>query len=127
MVKKKRKLCKAEVELALQNYLTSELGVSGDYYVRLTKKREISTVGIPDSRPFGVDIELAHKLYNWGHWKKIPAHKVMDHFLLSCGSYILDLAPERPKDADNFAMRYYKAKNPTKGKTLKRNTLRRKK
>jgi len=40
----------------------------------------------------------------------------MNHFLLTCGGDVLDLAPERPKDADNFAMRYNKAKKPSKPK-----------
>jgi len=107
----KKKLCKAAIEFKLQNYLTNELGIDGDYYVKLSKKKDTKTLGdLPESRPFGVDIELAHKIYNWGYWKKIQAHKVMNHFLLTCGGDILDLAPERPKDADNFAMRYNKAK-----------------
>lgn len=108
----KKKLGKADIEFKLQNYLTNELGIKGDYYVKLSKKRDTKTLGhLPESRPFGVDIDIAHKIYNWGHWKKIQAHKVMNHFLLTCGGDILDLAPERPKDADNFAMRYHKAKN----------------
>lgn len=112
---KNKKLCKADIEYKLQNYLTNELGVDGDYYVKLSKKKDTTTLGeLPESRPFGVDIDLAHKIYNWGHWKKIQAHKVMNHFLLTCGGDILDLAPERPKDADNFAVRYNQARNPTK-------------
>ena len=108
---KRKKLCKADIEFKLQNYLTKELGVDGDYYVKLSKKRDTKALrDLPESRPFGVDIDLAHKIYNWGHWKKIPAHKVMNHFLLACGGDILDLAPERPKDTDNFSMRYNKAK-----------------
>lgn len=123
---KQKKLCKADIEFRLQNYLTNELGVEGDYYVKLSKKRDVKTLGdLPESRPFGVDIDLAHKIYNWGHWKNIQAHKVMNHFLLTCGGDILDLAPERPVDADNFAMRYHMAKNPIKPrikKTAKRKT-----
>jgi len=112
---KNKKLCKADIEYKLQNYLTNELGVDGDYYVKLSKKKPPSNLGeLPETRPFGVDIDLAHKVYNWGHWKNIQAHKVMNHFLLAFGGDILDLAPERPKDADNFAVRYNQARNPTK-------------
>ena len=122
---KSKKLCKADIEYKLQNYLTNELGVDGEYYVKLSKKKDPSKlIGLPESRPFGVDIDLAHKIYNWGYWKNIQAHKVINHFLITCGGDVLDLAPERPKDADTFAMRYNKAKNPSKPK--KKNPSRRK-
>lgn len=118
-----------------QNILGNYQKEGGDYYVKLSKKKDTSTLGdLPESRPFGVDIDLAHKIYNWGHWKKIQAHKVMNHFLLTCGGDILDLAPERPIDADNFAVRYNMAKNPikpmvkktarTKKRTIKKRTKR---
>ena len=65
---KSKKLCKADIEYKLQNYLTNELGVDGEYYVKLSKKKDPSKIGdLPESRPFGVDIDLAHKVYNWGY------------------------------------------------------------
>ena len=112
---KSKKLCKADIEYKLQNYLTNELGVDKEYYVKLSRKKDSTKLGdLPETRPFGVDVNLAHKIYNWGFWKGIQAHKVINHFLIAYGGDILDLAPERPKDADNFAMRYNKAKNPSK-------------
>lgn len=116
----KQRLCKAEIEYKLQNYLINELGVQDDYYIKVSKKKSSSKLGsLPETRPFGVDIDLAHKIYNWAHWKKVQSHKAINHFLIATGGDVLDLAPERPKDADNFAMRYHKAKGNTKSKRRK--------
>jgi hypothetical protein len=110
----KNKYSKAEIEFALQGYLESNFGKVDGYYAKLAKKKDSSSKApLPESRPFGVETELAHKVYNWAYHKEVPGHKAVERFLLTYKD-ALDFAPERPEDADNFAMRYHKAKRRKK-------------
>lgn len=106
----KEKFIRAEIEFELQQYLERKYGPIEGYCAKLAKRKDTSSKApLPEYRPFSIETELAHKAYNWAHWKGVPGYKAVERFLLTYKD-TLDLAPERPKDADNFAMRYYKAK-----------------
>ncbi len=59
---KSKNLCKADIEYKLQNYLTNELGVDGEYYVKLSKKKDTSKlVGLPENFQYQLDYEPSNE------------------------------------------------------------------
>ncbi len=106
---KEKEKAKADLRLKMMDLLkASEMEEQFTVALR-EKQKKGALLEYPERTICGCDGEVYNILMNWAYENKIPRYLAFDHFVEKFQGQIGDVK-QRPKTADNSAMRYWKTK-----------------
>lgn len=73
------------------------------------KQKKGAFLDYPARTICGCDGEVYNTLMNWAYQNNIPMHLALDKFMEK-SQHLLEGVKQRPKNADNASMRYWKSK-----------------